>query len=313
MSEQMSETLIKELTQSVPEEVSQFAEAMAGMLGRNPLGILFYGSVLREVDFNGILDFYVITDRPVSLSGNYLSRWANCFLPPNVYYMERDIGGRLLRAKVAFLSIDQFLRRSTLFTIDTTIWARFCQPVRLVWVRDGKGADRILQAIRQCVVTASCWAALLGPETGTASDYWHALFRKTYAAELRVEKQGRSRNLLEGRGERYRKLLLAAWQQASLPYQENSEGLLHPVLTETSRAKAAKRWQHVAAAGKPLNIARLIKAAFTFTDGISYLLWKIERHTGKAIRVSSFEQKHPILTLPVFLWRARHVRSNSDN
>ncbi|MCX5617706.1 hypothetical protein NQF86_03335 [Bombella sp. TMW 2.2543] len=312
MSEAINQLLIKELTTSVPDEVSDFAGAIAGTLKTHPLGILFYGSVLRDVDFDGILDFYVITDRPVSLSGNGFARWANHILPPNVYYMEHEVGTRVLRAKVAFLSIGQFLKRSTLFTLDTTIWARFCQPVRMVWVRDGKSADHILKAVSQCVVTASCWAALLGPEKGQAATYWHELFTKTYAAELRVEKKGRSRNLLAGREERYRELLLHAWEQASIPYQEDENACLYPVLTEKARVKAIRRWQHVAATGKPLNVVRLIKAAFTFTDGISYLLWKIQRHTGQVIQVSNFERKHPVLTLPLFLWRARRLRFRSD-
>lgn len=310
MSDVIKEILIGELTTAVPEEVAQFAESIAGRLDRQPLGILFYGSVLRDVDPEGIIDFYVITDRPESLGSHALARMANRLLPPNVYYMEHKTEGEtILRAKVAFLSLRQFLRRSTLFTLDTTIWARFCQPVRMVWVRDGVSADCLLQAISQCVITASCWAALLGPEQGEAAQYWHNLFAHTYAAELRVEKKGRSHNLLAGKEERYRNLLKAAWRRAALSYRSDEGGMLYPHLTASARSKALRNWRKVHAFGKPLNIARLIKAAFTFRDGVAYLLWKIQRHTGKAIRVSAFEKKHPLLTLPLFLWRTRHVRS----
>ncbi|WP_282799935.1 hypothetical protein [Bombella apis] len=308
MSDIIRKTLINELTTPVAGELAQFAEAVASRLRRPPLGVLFYGSVLRKVDPEGIVDFYVITDRPESLGGHALARMANRLLPPNVYYMEHEVEGRTIRAKVAFLSIAQFLGRSTLFTVDTTIWARFCQPVRLVWVRDAGSADRLLQAISQCVVTASCWAALLGPEQGRADVYWHDLFAHTYAAELRVEKKGRSHNLLAGREERYETLLKAAWRQASLSYAAQGDVLL-PQLTASARDKATRDWGRVKAFGKPLNVARLIKAAFTFRDGVSYLLWKIQRHTGQTIHVSVFEKRHPILTLPLFLWRARHLRS----
>ncbi|MCX5615780.1 hypothetical protein NQF87_02135 [Bombella sp. TMW 2.2559] len=301
--------LIEELTSLVPNEVGQFAEAIADRLKHRPLGILFYGSILREVDPDGILDFYVITDRPSSLNENPLASLANHILPPNVYYMEHVIGGQLLRAKVAFLSQRQFQKRSTIFTLDTTIWARFCQPVRMVWVRDNKSADHVLQAIRQCAITASCWAALLGPEEGMAIDYWHNLFAHTYAVEFRVEKKGRSHHLLQGREERYIAVLESAWQHVSLGY-EIEKGGLRPLLTTSVRMKAEKNWQKIQAVGRPLNLARLVKAAFTFKDGVSYLLWKIQRHTGEKIHVSSFEKKHPILTLPLFLWRARYVRLN---
>lgn len=309
MSDTIRGILIEELTSIVPDEVKQFAEAIADRLKHRPLGILFYGSVLREVDPDGILDFYVITDRPSSLNENPLATLANHVLPPNVYYMEHVIGGQLLRAKVAFLSQRQFQKRSTIFSLDTTIWARFCQPVRMVWVRDNGSADHILQAIRQCVITASCWAALLGPEEGMPIDYWHNLFAHTYAVELRVEKKGRSHHLLQGREERYIAVLESAWHHVSLSYGIEKGGL-SPLLTTSARMKAEKNWQKIQAVGRPLNLARLVKAAFTFKDGVSYLLWKIQRHTGETIYVSLFEKKHPILTLPLFLWRARYVRLN---
>ena len=309
MSDTIRQILVDELTTTVPDEVGQFAEFIVGRLGHRPLGILFYGSVLRKVDPEGILDFYVITDRSFSLNGNCLARLANHILPPNVYYMEHEVGGQPMRAKVAFLSCGQFQKRSTIFTMDTTIWARFCQPMRMVWVRDDGSADRLLQIIRQCVVTASCWAALLGPERAVAEDYWHHLFARTYEAELRVEKKGRSHNLLKGKEERFSAILRASWQQASLAYHEE-EGRLCPHLTSSARMKAERNWQRIRLLGKPLNVVRLIKAAFTFKDGVSYLVWKIRRHTGKEIHVSSFEKQHPILMLPLFLWRARHVRGS---
>lgn len=309
MSDALEKMLVSELTTIVPGQVGRFAEFIVSRLKQRPLGVLFYGSVLRKVDPEGILDFYVITDRPASLNGNHLAIWANQLLPPNVYYMEHEVGGRVMRAKVAFLSSRQFRKRSTIFSVDTTIWARFCQPVRLVWVRDSVSADQILQSVRQCVVTASCWAALLGPEKGRAADYWHHLFACTYEVELRVEKKGRSYNLLQGKEDRYAVMLKEAWLQASLWYRKEGD-LLHPELTATAKSKARKNWQTIKSCGKPLNVIRLIKAAFTFRDGVSYLLWKIRRHTGKEIQVSAFERKHPILTLPLFLWRARHVRDS---
>ena len=42
------------------------------------------------------------------------------------------------------------------------------------------------------VISAADWAARLGPERGRAEDYWEALFRRTYGAELRVEKASRA-------------------------------------------------------------------------------------------------------------------------
>lgn len=309
MSDSLEKILISELTETTDSAVGELADHIARLFVSPPLGILFYGSVLRETDYEGILDFYVITDRTVNLSHSSIGRLANKILPPNVYYVEHTtVAGKTLRAKVAVLSLSQFLARSTLESRDSTIWARFCQPVRLVWVRDSKAADGILEGLRRCIITASCWAALLGPYSGTAEGYWHSLFAHTYKAELRVEKKGRSQNLLAGREKRYKTILLAAWQHASLGADIIND-TLQPHLTPAARLKARKKWENIQKTGHILNIARLLKAAFTFSDGIKYLVWKIKRHTGENITLSSFEMNHPILSLPLLLWRFRHMKS----
>ncbi|MFT8765165.1 MAG: hypothetical protein ABF809_14365, partial [Gluconobacter potus] len=63
--------------------------------------------------------------------------------------------------------------------------------------------------------------------------------------------------------------------------------------------------------GRPRNVARLLKAAFTFENGASYLAWKIQRHTGFDMQLSPFESRHPIVMLPRLLWRARGLLGRS--
>ncbi|MBW1980227.1 MAG: hypothetical protein JRJ12_03315, partial [Deltaproteobacteria bacterium] len=48
---------------------------------------------------------------------------------------------------------------------------------------------------------------------------------------------------------------------------------------------------------------RLLKAAFTFEDGLEYVLWKIERHSGVKVEVSRRLQQHPLLAAAVLSWR----------
>ena len=47
--------------------------------------------------------------------------------------------------------------------------------------------------------------------------------------------------------------------------------------------------------GKP---ARLLKTAFTFGDWLPYVLWKVERHSGKPVPFSERQRRHPL----VFGW-----------
>ena len=159
----VARTITGELTTPVPPILTAFIEKMVGTA--RPLGVLFYGSVVRALTTNddiaaealteGVLDFYVIVDRQSDWPRGWISRLANRLLPPNVEYHEHTIDGMTLRAKVAILSLDQFRRLTRPQSRDTTIWARFSQPVRLVWVRDESAAD----ALQQRTIRAVCTAA----------------------------------------------------------------------------------------------------------------------------------------------------------
>ena len=50
--------------------------------------------------------------------------------------------------------------------------------------------------------------------------------------------------------------------------------------------------------GKPRNVARILKAAFTFDGAARYAAYKIERHTGVDIAVTPFRERHPFLAAP---------------
>ena len=311
MPDALEKFLIGELTTSVHPDVVAFADALASACPQTPLGVLFYGSVLRTEDFEGILDFYIVTEDAGGFTGGLVSRTGNLLLPPNVRYAEFKTGQRTLRAKIAVLSRQQFEERTTLGTLDTTLWARFCQPVRLIWVRDEKAADTLLDLIARCVTTASCWAALLGAPRMTAIEYWQSLFARTYASELRVEKKGRGQSLISGQENRFAAMLPLGWARAHLRYSATGNAL-EPVLSLGDRKRAARRWKLVSQTGKSRNVVRLIKAAFTFENGASYLAWKIQRHTGLDLNLSEAEQKHPLLFLPVLLWRMQRLRKQAQ-
>ena len=60
-------------------------------------------------------------------------------------------------------------------------------------------------------------------------------------------------------------------------------------------AKGRSEWKARRLRGKALSVLRLIKAAFTFQGGADYLAWKIERHSGVAVKLSAWQRRHPIL------------------
>jgi hypothetical protein len=44
-----------------------------------------------------------------------------------------------------------------------------------------------------------------------------------------------------------------------------------------------------------LTVARLAKAAFTYTGGIDYLAWKVNKHAGTDIQVRDWQRKWPLV------------------
>lgn len=293
--------LAHELATPVHDFVQHF---VVGILGdARPLGVLFYGSGLRGgVDEDTLLDFYIIVERQADWPRSFFARQCNAILPPNVEYHEQSVNGQGMRAKVAILTLAQFRRLTGFATYDTTLWARFSQPSRLVWVRDVRAAGRIGACIIQAHVTAARWAALLGPEQGTPAAFWEGLYANTYAAELRVEKNGRSGSIVEAWPHRYEALLQPCWALANIEAVKAGEELW-PVLSNHEREAGQRAWALRMALGRPLNILRLVKAAFTFAGGARYAAWKIRRHSGISIEVSPFADKHPLLAAPPVLFR----------
>src|SRR5438067_10196886 len=123
----------EELSLPVDPRVSDIAKAIAQKYGAAARAVLFYGSCLRQKQLDGLmLDFYLI----VSDYGTaYDKKWlavANRLIPPNVFYFEQDA----LAAKYAVLSEADFARECSLRFRSISVWARFAQPSRLVWVSD---------------------------------------------------------------------------------------------------------------------------------------------------------------------------------
>ncbi|MDP3859122.1 MAG: hypothetical protein Q8Q73_15315 [Stagnimonas sp.] len=294
-----------ELAVDVPEPMRALAAHLAQQGGELPLAVLFYGSNLRTRDLDGVIDFYLLVD---SLPGWYgPRRWAalsNGALPPNVAYLEWPYQGRTLRTKFALLSLAQFQRGVAGAGIDTTLWARFAQPAALVWARDAAAQQAAEQAVAQAVTTAARWAALLGPEQASASAYWDSLFARTYAAELRVETKQRASSIVAHAEARFAALLPLAWQAAGIACEVRRDEL-RPQLSVAERSAAERAWAWRAGLGKPLNLLRLVKGAWTFDGGADYLAWKVERHSGLRVELSDWQRRHPVLSAPRILWQLR--------
>ncbi len=281
-----------------PNLATETAEALAREIaarhGGGVAAVLFYGACRRDGDASGLLDLYVLTTGHRAFHRRALPALFNAALPPTVLLWRGGPPQAPIRAKVAVLSQGQFERRMRPGSLDTTLWARFCQPSTLVHARDDAARRRTERAVARAVETAALWALRLGPAEATPADRWHGLLARTYAAELRTE-----------RGDRPARLLAAApdWYDRALPLAAARLG------PEAARAGDGRRWRRAwalrRACGKALNALRLAKAAFTFEGGADYLAWKIERHSGVPLELADWQRRHPLLAAPALLWGLR--------
>ena len=294
-----------ELREPVPEAVRELAAQLAARAGGAALAVLYYGSTLRSAALDGMLDFYVLLDRTTAWPGSRIAAFANRLLPPNVGYVEGNFGGVPLRAKFALIAMSQFEQRVAGRSVDTTLWARFCQPCRCVWQRSPQDQQRVTNAVRDATVTAATWAAVLGPAQGRPEEYWAALFARTYVAELRVETGDRSAGIVAADRERYAWLLPLAWQAAGLRFESRPDGSVQPQFAAAAHRRRLRQWSWRQRCGKPLNMLRLLKAAFTFDGGADYVVWKIERHRGVRLHLSPWQRRFPLLAAPGIYWQLR--------
>ena len=138
-------------------------------------------------------------------------------------------------------------------------------------------------------------------------NYWRALFRATYKAELRVEKPGRENSILELNATHFDGLLPEALHAGGIAFGREG-GALTPHMPNAERERVLRWWGKRRRRGKLLNIARLARATRTFDGAARYAAWKVERHTGEKIEVTPFREKHPLLAAPAValqLWRAK--------
>jgi hypothetical protein len=295
----LHELLHAELTRQAPAGAQALAAELARRGGTATAMVLYYGSTLRADSLEGILDFYVLLDDVRAWPGLALARLANRWLPPNVGYLELDHGGGKLRAKYAVMSVAQFRQRLGAASLDTTLWARFCQPALCIWARSSTDQAVAGDLAADAVIRAGVWAARLGAPSATAEEYWRTLFAHTYAAELRVEQAARPQDIVAKDPARYEALLPLAWQAADIAFAQHGPKLT-PALIDAERQQATRQWAR-------LNALRLMKAAFTFDGAMDYVAWKIERHRGVRIEVSAWQRRFPLLAAPFLYLKLRRM------
>ena len=300
----------EEVDRPVHPAVRSFAELVRQRYEPSVAGIIYYGSCLRQGDQmppadDSVLDFYVLVDRYREAYRRPLLAMANRVLPPNVFYLEGTWQGRMLRAKYAVISLGQFRKGTSRRSFHAALWARFAQPSRLVFARDNASRGAICEALGEAVVTLAARTVPLLQPRFTARDLWTRAFRESYRAELRAEPPGRALSLHDADAGRYGGLTPLALKAAGFAFDlEAAEVLaLRTRAPMMRRRLTAAGWLARRVVGKLVHGLRLLKAILTFENGLRYVLWKIERHSGVRLSVTPWQLRHPFVCSPLLAWR----------
>ena len=269
--------------------------------------ILFYGSCLRTGDErDGMVDLYVIVDR---YRHAYRSRfWAllNKILPPNVFYLEVPMQEQVVRAKYAVLSMADLQRGTSTDWFHSYLWGRFAQPAALAYVRSPHVAGAVHTALGQAVLTFLGRVIPRLPSHFGVDEMWVKGLTLSYRTELRAERPEKMAALFQAAPDYYTQITDAALP--ALPYHvevfaEGGKRSYRSQISDAKRLRCRIGWAVRTFQGKILTVLRLLKGAFTFTGGLDYILWKIERHTGVSVEVPARLRSHPILAICVLSWR----------
>lgn len=302
----------RQLLQEVAAQSSRFVgpgfSLLAGELqarfGDSLDAVILYGSCLHtRTPEDGVVDLYAVVDDYGNAYDKRRLQLLNSWLPPNVFYMEVENGETMLRCKYAVLSRHDFARGCREW-FHSYIWARFAQPVRILYTRDDATRTRINRSLAGAVMTfLDTTLPMLGEQTVNAESIWIQALALTYATELRPEAGGRGRYLTDLNLADYSRLTGAAASALTDRLQVLPDGEYRCIVAESVRRRAAWKWWLRRMQGRVLSVARLIKAVFTFNHCVEYAAWKIKRHTGVSIEITPRLRRHPILFGSSVLWQ----------
>jgi hypothetical protein len=292
-----------DLSQAPPPGLDGLLQALQERYGAQLLAVLLYGSCRRDQDVHdGLVDLLVLVRDYRAVHGLHPSTLLNRMLPPNVYFLQVGDNQRVVRCKYALITLNQFARRCQSRT-DHYFWARFTQPCRLVFANDEPGLSARLARIRAMAARQFCRRiAPLLSAPASATEFWQLALTTSYRCELRPEPPDNARRLIAADP--------AFWGALTEKLAEQGDcGLIEQGPLFGSRTGRARRfltrlqWRLRRVSGKTFNLARLFKAAGTFSNGIDYIAWKVERHSGVRIEPTERMRRHPRLAAWGLAWR----------
>jgi hypothetical protein len=281
MNKPLCQYLYSSLEYHEDEVLSAFVDKITGQYADAVIAIIFYGSCMRSREYkDAMLDFYVVVD---TYKNTYKSRWltiANSVLPPNVFYLEVFINDEIYRAKFAIISKQALMKKVSRRAFHSYFWARFAQPFSYLFLHNDQDKNWLVHIQESAITTFHNNVSGSINNTVASQEFWVKGFELTYLSELRAESENRADSIYKANASFYDEVF------KKLPVIGNQ------------RSGNLFVWKLRMALGKLLSLMRLLKATTTFTNGVDYIAWKIERHTGEKIEVTDRLRKYPWL----FIW-----------
>jgi len=287
--------------------VSLLVKKILSIYGEAVQAIVFYGSCLSKgEDLEGLFDLYVLVNTYGSANRTSMQAVLNKLLPPNVFYMEIPHGENTIRAKYAILSLSDLQKGTSHRWFHSYLWARFCQPTAIVYVRNEKVAEQVARSFSQAIITFISRTLPRISKEFILRDLWSKGLELTYRSEFRPEQANRQVRLFDANPDYYEDITRKAFAGSPFQVEEmDSPGtpLFRSKIPSPVRAASRFTWALRIIQGKILSALRLIKGTLTFDGGVDYILWKIKRHSGVALTASPFLKRHPVLAMCVLSWR----------
>lgn len=292
----------------VAPELESLCAQVRARLGAAVAAVLFYGSCLRSGNpGDGLVDLYVLVDRYADAYPGQLLRALNAVLPPNVFVLQtHTAAGRPVQAKYAVLTLTDF-ENGTGRWFQCYLWGRFAQPARVVYSRDDGVRAAVYRALARAVLMLLRETLPCMPDHFDAGAIWRRGLTLSYGTELRPEEAARPA-LLVDHDSGYFARLTAAAAPVLAGVAARADGTYDNALPPAARRQGRRRWRQRRWQGRLLQVARLVKSAFTFDNGVDYLAWKLERHTGHPIIVTPQLRRHPLIYGWPLLWRLLRQR-----
>ncbi|HMA98891.1 MAG TPA: hypothetical protein VKO38_05490, partial [Wenzhouxiangella sp.] len=133
-------------------------------------------------------------------------------------------------------------------------------------------------------------------------DFWELALSTTYRCELRPESPDNARRLIAADPEYWQSLTRALAGEGLLE-PAGQDHFAQPASSSFGKRRFRLEWQLRRVTGKLFNLARLFKAAGTFSNGIDYITWKVERHSGVRVEPTERMRRHPRLAAWGLAWR----------